>query len=102
MLGFGVLIKSLMFKVLQLIRALDLSSLDEVLAKNEQDQESSLTKILTVSTHHTLDPVVEYSRAPYILFESHVHIHRLETSPLVLLEDQQTDPPSSVTKCSSY
>ena len=43
----------------------DFSSMDEALAKNRQELESSLTKILTVSTHHTLDPVVEDSRAPY-------------------------------------
>ena len=43
----------------------DLSSLDKVLAKNGQDLESSLIEILTLSAHHTLDPVVEDSRAPY-------------------------------------
>lgn len=58
----------------------DLSSLDEVLAKNGQELEHSLTKTLTVSTHHTLDQVVEDSRAR-IVFESHVHTQRLETSP---------------------
>ena len=44
----------------------DLSSLDQVLAKNGQEFESFLTKILTLSTpHHALDPIVEDNRAPY-------------------------------------
>ena len=44
----------------------DLSSLDQELAKNRQEFESFLTKILTLSTsHHALDPVVEDNRAPY-------------------------------------
>ena len=42
----------------------DFSSMDEALAKNRQELESSLTKILTVSTHHTLDPVVEDKQSP--------------------------------------
>lgn len=64
MLGCGVLITSLMFS-LTADQSTDFSSLDEALAKNRQELESSLTKILTVSTHHALDPVVEDSRAPY-------------------------------------
>ena len=64
MLGFGVLIMSLMLS-LTADQSTDFSSMDEALAKNRQELESSLTKILTVSTHHTLDPVVKDSRAPY-------------------------------------
>ena len=60
----------------------DLSSLDQELAKNRQEFESFLTKILTLSTsHHNVGLVVEDSRAPYPC-ENHPYTHSLETAPL--------------------